>query len=526
VTSSSPARVAVALGRVEARHLATSVTFIIGLVLTAVSLIVFWADFGANLTVSYVRSLGLVVYPLAGLTLLAANRAAQRSRRSGTEELFTAAPTSAALRTGGNLLSVSVALVAASVLIVGLLLVVPLSGWVGELGHAWVAEVLTGVVLVAGAGAIGVLLARWLPSVVSVIVALLAVVAIGVATLLLARARPFSNPTRFVGPWANPEQNLGSDFVIRPSWAHLVYLVGVVTLVATVAIARTARGRAVVAAFVAGAVLTAGGWWFQSRPVSDATAARIAARIENPSVHQTCRVRGGVRACAYSGYTGLLDDWIEPAARVRAALPAANSEQDYLITQRVGRDGGKALDPAVLRRLDVDAYWSDDGVEHPGFVSRDHEFVFALLPAQAAVGLPLRTASLGRSCHAGNQARAAVALWLAAQAVDRDTAIKWLNPSPERAGDGSDPFAGMGWGSSVWPKFKKTDLDPPIVWAEPELDAARQLFRRPRAELLATLHADWAHLTDPSTPTSELVAAFGLRPVTPVGVPPVLEACA
>jgi hypothetical protein len=209
---------------------------------------------------------------------------------------------------------------------------------------------------------------------------------------------------------------------------------------------------------------------------------------------------------------------------VRGALPAANSEQEYLITQRVGR-GGRALDPAVLRRLDVDSYWSDDGVEHPGFVSKDHKFVFALLPAQAAVGLPLRTAYPGRPCHAGNQARSAVALWLAAQAVDRDTAIKWLNPSPERGGDGSDIFAGQGWGSSLWPKGKRTDIDPPIVWADPELDAARQLLRRPRAEVLAALHADWAHLTDPATPTSELVTAFGLRPVTPVGVPPVLKPC-
>jgi hypothetical protein len=503
------------------------VTFVIGLVLTGVVLVLLVQDggFGQNLTVSFVRSLGLIVYPLAGLTLLAANRATSRSRRSGTEELFTAAPTSAALRTGGNLLAVGVALAVAALLVVCLLLSVPLWGWAGELGHAWIAEALTAVVLVAGAGAIGVFLARWLSPVVSAIVALLAVVAIGVATILLEGARPFSNPTRFIGPWASPEQNLGSDFVIRPSWAHLVYLVGVVTLFATLAIARTSHGRDVLVAFGVGAALTAGGAWFQSRSVSDDTAARIATRIENPAVHQTCRVRSGVRACAYTGYTALLDDWIEPAVRVRAALPAS-PEQEYLITQRVGRVGAKDLDPSVLGRLDVDALWSDDGVEHPGLTSKDHEFAFALLPAQAAVGLPLRTVQLGLPCHTGNQARAAVALWLAAQALDRETARKWLYAGPGRGQTGADPYAGQGWGESLWPNDSRTDIDAPIAWAEPEIDAARQLFALPRAKVLSALHADWAHLTDVSTPTSELVAVFGLRPVTPVGVPPVLTACA
>jgi hypothetical protein len=527
VTRGSPAAVVAALGRVEARRLATSVTFVIGLVLTGVVLLLLVQDggFGQNLTVSFVRSLGLVVYPLAGLTLLATNRATNRSRRSGTEELFTSTPTNPALRTGGNLFSVSVALVVASVLVIGLLLVVPLWGWAGELGHAWIAEVLTGVVLVAGAGAIGVLLARWLPPTTSLVVALLTVVAIGVATLLLERARPFSSPSRFFGPWASPEQNLGSDFVIRPSWSHLLYLVGVVTLFGTLAIARTAHGRGVVAALVAGALLTAGGAWFQSRPVSDEAASRIAARIENPAVHQTCRAESGVRACAYSGYTALFDDWIEPAVRVRAALPAAAREDEYVISQRVGRVGAKDLDPAVVRRLDVDTYWSDDGVEHPGFTSDDHEFAFALLPAQASVGLPLRTGQFGQPCHTGNQARAAVALWLAAQALDRETARKWLYGGPGRGQNGEDPYAGIGWGESLWPNDSRTDIDAPIAWAEPEIDAARQLFGLPRAQVLTALHADWAHLTDPATPTAELVASFGLRPVTPVGVPRGLAVC-
>lgn len=525
MTRGTPAGVVVALGRVESRRLATSVTFVIGLVLTAVAFLVFSRDFGRDLTVSYVRSLGLAVYPLAGLTLLATNRIASRSRRSGTEELFTAAPASSGIRTGGSLLSVSAALVVASLLMIGLLLVVPIWGWAGELGHAWLAEALTGVVLVAGAGAIGVLLARWLPPAVSVIVAMLAVVAIGAATLFLERARPFSSGTRFLGPWASPEQDLGSDFVIRPSWAHLLYLVGVVTLVATIAIARTAHGRGVVAALVVGAVLTAGGAWLQSRPVSDHTAARIAAWIEHPADHQTCQARDGVRACAYSAYTDLLDDWIEPAVQVRDALPAALREQEYLIKQGVGRVGGRQLDPVVGRRLEGLAYGSDDGVEHPGFTSRNHEFVFALLPAQAAVRMPLRTDPFDTPCHSGNQARAVIALWLAAQAVDHATAVEWLNPSPSRGQDGSDIYAGLGWGSSLWPNDNSTDSLAPVVWADPDLDVARQLLRRPRAEVLAKLHADWAHLTDPATPTAVLVTAFGLRPVVPAGVLPPLRVC-
>ena len=75
VAGGSPAGVATALGRVEARCLATSVSFAVGILLSllAVFALVTGGPDNEDLIGRVVRHLGLVAYPLAGMTLLAAN---------------------------------------------------------------------------------------------------------------------------------------------------------------------------------------------------------------------------------------------------------------------------------------------------------------------------------------------------------------------------------------------------------------------------------------------------------------------
>lgn len=509
----SQADVAVALGWVEARCLVMSVSFAVGILFSVVALFALATGGLDNgeLVGRVVRHLGLVAYPLAGMTLLAANRATLRSRREGTEELFTTTPTNTTTRTGAHLLALSTSIVAGSILMAVSLVVIVLRDGSGPLGRGWIAEALAGVALVAGAGALGVFLARWLPH---GIVAPFALMAILLATIALNGMRPFANPTRFFAPWASPAPDLAPDFVMRPSWSHLVYLVGLVALVTTLALTRTGRGRPIVSALIAASVVTAGGAWLQHRPISNGSAARIGALIEHPAAHQTCRAQAGVRACAYAGSTAVLDEWMEPALRVRAALPDMSRDREYRIVQRVGEAGVPHLDPKVRSRIDLAAWQSDDGVEHPGFAWQDSEFVFALLPAQSAVDLPMSTARGRVPCYAGNQARAVVALWLAGQAVDRATADWAIDPSAEIDTNGATWHSNRApWALTRWPATWETDIDAPVIWARSDLAAARQLLLRPRADVLPALHADWAHLTAPSTTTSELVASLSLAPV-------------
>ena len=215
VASGSPTGVAAALGRVEARRL-VSVSFVIGMVFSLLALLYSRPATRDNgdLIGRVIRHLGLVAYPLAGMTLLAASRETLPSWRAGTEELFTTTPTDTTTPTArpprghlGYCRGVGPHGRGAIVVLLG--------DGVGPLGSGWVAEALTGVVLVAGAGALGVLLARWLPH---GIVAPLVLVAILLATLALNVARPFSNPVRSFAPWASPEP----DLAVRLRSAYVV----------------------------------------------------------------------------------------------------------------------------------------------------------------------------------------------------------------------------------------------------------------------------------------------------------------
>lgn len=528
--------VAVALGRVEARKIAMSVSFAVGIAFSALALFAmgtFDTFDNGDLWGRVVQHLGLVAYPLAGMTLIAANRATLRSRREGTEELFTAAPTTRTTRTAGHLLSVDAGALAAVLLVAAVLFISPFRERTGPLGPQWVAEVLAAVAFVVGAGALGVLLARWLPH---GIVAPIALVGILFGTLGFNGVRPFTNPTRYWAPWASPPPDLAPEFVLRPAWPHLLYLAGLIVLVVAVALLRTSHGNVVVATVTVGAVVAASGAWFQSRPVSTRDAARVASQINHPGAHQVCRVRSGIHACAYTEYRDSIAAWTAPAARVRAQLPATVRERRYEIVQRVSASGLRNLDAAVTNRLGASIprapyyAWRDDGIEHPGFGGDTSRWAYALWPAQSAVGLPMTT-SVGRGlpCYAGGQARSIVALWLAAQAVDRGLGRSMLEPPAKIDAAGESWYSNRSpWALTRWAATWDTDVAAPVAFARPDIAAARELLDRPSAEVRAALHANWELLTDPATRTTVLVDTLGLRRVANAQartVPPGLKPC-
>jgi|1186.fasta_scaffold429661_2 hypothetical protein len=170
---------ALPLARVEARRLARHPLLGLGVLL---SLILLVAASGSNGAAQAAEIGGMGSFPLAAGTLLAANAAALRSRRDGTDELFSTLPGSAQTRTSAQLLALLVVVPIAAAL-VGLMYVAfgAADGLViaqdGRRHVPVAVELAQGPVAILAMGALGILLGRRMPSplvAAPVVVALLA----------------------------------------------------------------------------------------------------------------------------------------------------------------------------------------------------------------------------------------------------------------------------------------------------------------------------------------------------------------
>ena len=126
------------------------------------------------------------------------------------------------------------------------------------------------------------------------------------------------------------------DLLARPAAAHLVYLIGLVVLVAVAVLARTgARGPRLVAVGVVGLLLAAGGAVVQSRPVSDAVVAARIEATEHPAGRQTCQRIEQVSYCAFPDFAPWVDGWDEVLRGVLRRVPAEEAQRPMAVRQRV-----------------------------------------------------------------------------------------------------------------------------------------------------------------------------------------------
>jgi hypothetical protein len=188
-------------------------------------------------------------------TFIAANLCALRNRRHGTEELYDAEPLSARRRTAAHLLSVLwvVAVAVGWVGIVFLSLVVSdgvVVGFIDGVRHRapTVAELALGPIVVGLFGVVGIMVARWIPS---VIVPLLAVVAalpyLMVEAWTVAEGPsgwyvPLWSAARHGGSWIEVGSGSGYspviDFAVAALTWHLLYLIGLIVIASVLALAR------------------------------------------------------------------------------------------------------------------------------------------------------------------------------------------------------------------------------------------------------------------------------------------------
>ncbi len=499
--------VTAALSRVEAGQFAASLSFILAVVMSLLAVVVINLSDGYENDAIFGRlfqHFGVLVYPIAGLALVAVNRAMLRARREGTIELLTSTPTASSTRTVAHMISVWPALLLAmGTLVAATISVLARGQAVGSWGPDWLAEVLLALALVAGGGALGVALGRWIPHGIVPAIALLGILG---ATGTLNGLDPFTNRARNWSLWSSPPPDLDPMFVLRPAWPHLVYVIGLVGIVAALAVMRSRRGWAPIGALVVGLALAGTGAVIQARPVTAADAARIANSID---ADLECRTDAEIRTCTYPGYGAWRADWAKGARRVLALVPPASRPTPYVARQVVGNRGLSNLDPEVRDRLrdriPAGSY---------GFGGPDTEVTWFVLPAQAATGLPTSVRGVRPPCYAGNQARAVLAVWLTLATATNAVDSVIQDPDEEFSGVGASwHLADAPWATVIWPSSNHTDADSPIVYARADVDAARQMATRPVADVQRVLGEDWSRWKDAATPTSELVRALALAPV-------------
>ncbi|HEX9411785.1 MAG TPA: hypothetical protein VF986_08845 [Actinomycetota bacterium] len=517
---------------------------------------------------------GLALCPLAGAVFLAAHLGATRSFRHGTDELYESAVTTSAQRTAGHLLSVLWATGLAILLVVAAMLYL-----VGlhPVARPDPVELLTGPFLVVLGGVLGVALARWWRAALAGPVGVVALAAVEIMLVWQTSAgRPENdpNPVRWLALWV-PIAVSGDpprELVVRPSAWHLVFIASLTLLAGGVALLRAGvrpHRVAVTAGALSLLVVAASA---QVRAPTAAQRTRLADFLVHPERYQVCQTRLGVRYCAYRAYAGWIDRWAAAVTPVINRVPAPVRPKGVEIIQTLvvyGSDVGEA----ELQGSPAAAQFGYNPTEDdlgsaitPGnqwgrgrYEGRD-ELAMDLIVAAQAVGLPRRpqdvrlTASEARGIlagydpseradaakqiHAGGawgyctslgQARAVVALWLAAQATSRTEAAfrAVLVGDPYRitvVGTGADTdirsgidelnvFGGPMLGELEGLPYQLQIFNFVVQWGKAEAFYAEQLLDRPPAEVSEALTKNWELLTRPSNTTNQLVQLMALRPL-------------
>jgi hypothetical protein len=502
--ATSPARpVTLALARIEGRRLLRSPALAVGLAVGALQILpgALWPE-AADLRLRAMDA-GFLVLPLAAATLIAASLATLRARRHGTEELLSATPAPPQARTAAHLLApLGMALVAVAVVAAALL-----AAWRFRHGFARpdLAEAAVGPLLVLGAGALGVLLARWLRSSIAAVVA-----CVGIAVMeLYVSGLGQTNPLRRLAFWSQSADMRAELLPGRLARWHLVYLVGLVAMAAVGALARHGLSRKLTVAGVLAITLVATSAWFQARPIPPSAWASRNALLERPHDFQQCQERDGVRYCAYPAYRSLIELWAAPVAGVRRALPPGRWPGDVQVTQRVtGNDRFWVTSPDVQRKLPAlpptGGPTVDDGDLHPPMLwdtTGRAELGLAVMAASRAVGLPLAQRAPDIRCHASGQARAVVALWLAGQATPA-TARTLRQLTREAIADiGGRLFL-------VIPDYGTPGA---VAFGATEAALALELLSRPASSVATAVGASWDELTASDAPSVAAASLLGLN---------------
>ena len=506
----------VQIALVEGRQLLRNEVFIVGIFMSVAILVIFglvWAsdNVGAHNSWRYwLALLPVFTLPFAGMTLVAMNLAALRSRREGTEELFGSLPAAASTRVVGHIGSVWTALVVQIVFVAATFASGRfLTDRFGAIDAASIGDIVVSFVLLACAGSLAVALARWLPN---PLVALAALVVLAFSGSAIGGIGGHHwSLTRQLSIWPRyPDHDWA--FAVRPSWWHAAYLLSLAFVVAVVAVARQRRDRFTLLLGVGAFSLAGLTGYIQTRPMTDGDAERIAAMISDPAAHSSCRTTDGLALCAYHDYADITKVWARELTTPFAAVAPQQRADGFAVVWHEPRLD--RLDPVVRERIDIDALstsWSADsatwnGVEVDGTESN---LINRLALGLWSVDLPSVPAG-DAPCWAGGQARGIVALWVAAQGMNRDDAKRFVSGTWNGLADAhSDSDVPAEWTDGyIW----VSDATPPVLWSATDIVAAQEMLTLDTTLVRDTLWADWQQWSDASATTEDLMTELGVVP--------------
>ncbi|MFD7735061.1 hypothetical protein ACFV6F_32355 [Kitasatospora phosalacinea] len=445
---------------------------------------------------------------LAAGALLAANQAALRSHRDGTEPLYGVLAVGRFRRVRAHLLSLLPAVLLAAALTAaraGYLAARP--GAVGEFG-GW--DLLAGPLCVLLAGVTGVLLAVLATS---GAVAPTAVVGLGVLTF--AGALDGDASWRWLGLLAFEDENaapLPTALTGRPAAAHAGWLAALAVLLAAAAVLRAGgRGaglRAVAAVAGAGVLVTG---VVQTRGVPSAVAVRRAAFTDHPAAHQDCTVENGVAYCAFAGFDRWKQEWRQVAEGVLRRVPQDVAGAGYTVRQRVlpsaDANGGTAL-PASWSRDDaaagtpgavtVGTDWSDGSAAGDRRSDAVAEFAAGFAYRVVTGEVPERP---GLSMVCGS--RAVLVLWLAGSATPGTGEA--LRSTRDRTFGGAISMPLLGSSAGVAFEPRAAELAFALLERDGERDGGRDGGR-----LAAAVGAGWAELSARGTTVDRAAELLGV----------------
>ena len=437
-------RMVLSLAKVEAWLLVSSLLVLVGLLAGGFAMWLYFREL-QPLWWDAAWRIGWGQLILGTTVLAAAQLAAGRARRNGMADLYASFPATAATRTAAHLAGLA-GVVPASLLLGGAV-TAAVQSW-GAIGTPDGAALAGGLLLVIAAGAAGVAIGARFPHPLAGVIGAMVLLFSSVTSHLTSGA------AIWLVPWEiEPDQvaNLPGPLAgYPPSGAHAVELAGLAGLAAIVALAvsvRPARARVRLAAagVVAVAAICLAGV-LQVRPIPSADLNHLIGEVANPASVQPCTSAGQVRYCLYPGFGSVTPSLEASAGGVLAHLPAQPG-QPLTIRQVTSLS---LPDPALTHgHSDQEmSRWNLQAQQAPGNASAapaseiyfnawppagqqaSAQFSLALATAQWALRLPGASGTSSgtssgpgerQACVPVNQAREAIAIWLAIVAAHPPT---------------------------------------------------------------------------------------------------------
>jgi hypothetical protein len=524
----SPRRAVLQLARVEARLLQVHPGTVVGFaLLLALGPMAMFSSERIDLGTAEADQL-LVCVLFAWGVLVASACAVLRSRRHHTDELLATMPMSITSRTAAHLVATA-SMVVAGTIVTALVFLVSATRSFGTPRWSIVA---LGPVLVVGAAALGVAVARWIPMMGVAFAACIATV------IVQANFHHQSPQWRWLHFLAYSDVTSHyRELEIRHDEWHLVFLVATIGLPVAVALLRSGWTRQVAAVLGATVlVLTISGYAQLREPGTDGVAA-AAARLEHPVDVQSCATRGVVTACVWPRLEHVRPTLFDVVGGVAAAAPPAALPKGITTSMRPYIDVRTVVEPAIARAVDPSIVFGRDAVvtaDHGEVRSDDTEVALAYRAALTVVGLPdtvwwaqtgsgsaawttqllarhdnglrVAIASPLTTCSAAGEARAVVAGWLTRQATPA-TRLAGSVATERALGDWVD--LDDDYGNYTYRIPDPTPVHGTVLLAADWLAAAWLSENVAAGEVQRVLAANWPVLIDPSTPSARLFELGG-----------------